>query len=75
MVEEKCFAMFCQNCQLFGCTPRLKEHGSKWDNLLVTFGTTIFKIDDYITVQTNTSDTRESWTNTWIACVCRMCSQ
>ena len=25
MVEKKCFAMFCQNCQFFGCTPRLKE--------------------------------------------------
>ena len=24
MIEKKCFAMFCQNCQLFGCTPRLK---------------------------------------------------
>ena len=24
MVEKKCFAMFCQNCQFFGCTPRLK---------------------------------------------------
>ena len=24
MVENKCFAMFCQNCQFFGCTPRLK---------------------------------------------------
>ena len=23
MVEKKCFAMFCQNCQFFGCTPRL----------------------------------------------------
>ena len=25
MVEKKCFAMFCQNCQLFGCTPRLND--------------------------------------------------
>ena len=25
MVGKKCFAMFCQNCQFFGCTPRLKE--------------------------------------------------
>ena len=24
MVEKKCFAMFCQNYQFFGCTPRLK---------------------------------------------------
>ena len=23
MVEKKCFAMFCQNCQFFGCTPCL----------------------------------------------------
>ena len=23
MDEKKCFAMFCQNCQFFGCTPRL----------------------------------------------------
>ena len=23
MVEKKCIAMFCQNCQFFGCTPRL----------------------------------------------------
>ena len=22
MVEKKCFAMFCQNCHFFGCTPR-----------------------------------------------------
>ena len=25
MVEKKCFAMFCQSCQFFGCTPRLKR--------------------------------------------------
>ena len=25
MIEKKCFAMFCQNCQFFGCTPRLKK--------------------------------------------------
>ena len=25
MVEKKCFAMFCQKCQFFGCTPRLKK--------------------------------------------------
>ena len=25
MVEKKCFAMFCQNCQFFGCTPRLNQ--------------------------------------------------
>ena len=24
MVEKKCFTMFCQNCQFFGCTPCLK---------------------------------------------------
>ena len=28
MVEKKCFPMFCQNCQFFGCTPRLKKDHS-----------------------------------------------
>ena len=27
MVEKKCFAVFCPNCQIFGCTPRLKYLG------------------------------------------------
>ena len=30
MVEKKCFALFCQNCQFFGCTPRLKIPPKKW---------------------------------------------
>ena len=30
MVEKKCFAMFCQNCQFFGCTPRLNRFGHVW---------------------------------------------
>ena len=36
MVEKKCFAMFCQNCQFFGCTPRLNMK-DKVDQKLLKF--------------------------------------
>ena len=38
MVEKKCFPMFCQNCQFFGCTPRLKSYNFQKMHEIQNFG-------------------------------------